>query len=243
MLLFSLQMACLFFSLSGQCEISFEHQESLNVKLDYVLFFDEKNSKDKFPQQLQLDHYVIHSVGKMSKSLVIRFPVVGIYKIDIIAIKNQSNLIICSFRLDCDGCLKKVQPYPLNPEIGFGYSNKAESAGLTRPSQSKGVLVVRQSERVLFNFQRIEKIQLQAVLVHKDKSSSALAPYIKKEESGNNVTIAVTVPGHAQNPEYALQINTRKQGSKAKFENVINYLLTHGNEEIENKKTTTVSNY
>lgn len=206
------------------------------------MFFDEKNSEDKLPAELQLEQYVIHSVGQTIKSLVIRFPVVGFYKIEISAIQGSRRFQICSFRLDCDASLKHVMPFPINPAIGFGYTDKAEDAGLMKPSQVKGIMVVRRSDKVIFQFRKREKVEVQAVLVHKDQPSSELASYVRQDESNNNVTIAVTVPEHAQNPEYALQVNIRQEGSQEPYENVVNYLLTHGNKEVENKKKGGIKN-
>lgn len=208
----------------------------MNVKLDYTLFFDEKRSQDQLPKDLQLDLYVIHSISENNKSLVIRFPCVGIYKIEVDAKTDSQNIHLCSFRLTCDGSLKNVQPYPLNPPIGYGFSSKAKNAGLTKPSQVKGIMIVKESEKVTFEFQRTEKVEVQALLVHKDTQSSELQSYIRQDDSNQNVKIVVTVPEHAQNPEYALQINTREQGSKGPYENVVNYLLTHDKKEVENKK-------
>lgn len=215
---------------TGKCDITFQHSETVDAELDYTLLFDEENSKEKIPQSLQLEKYVIQYGNQKEKTLRVRFPVCGVYKVKVIG-SGHFRSLLASFRLVCDKVMKDVQPYPINPKIGFGYNKLAQDVGLTKPSQVKGIIVVRQGEIVKFQFHCKAKLELQTLLVHKDKGAEELASYVTQDRSGDDVTITVTVPDHAQNPEYALQVNARQAGSSGGYDNVINYLLTHGRDE------------
>ena len=215
---------------TGKCDITFQHSETVDAELDYTLLFDEENSKEKIPQSLQLEKYVIQHGNQKEKTLRVRFPVCGVYKVKVIG-SGHFRSLLASFRLECDKVMKDVQPYPINPKIGFGYNKLAQDVGLTKPSQVKGIIVVRQGEIVKFHFHCKAKLELQTLLVHKDKGAEELASYVTQDRSGDDVTITVTVPEHAQNPEYALQVNARQAGSSGGYDNVINYLLTHRMEE------------
>nr|KAG5706574.1 hypothetical protein BaRGS_028745 [Batillaria attramentaria] len=209
------------------CDVNFEHAPTKKFGLEYTLFFDEERSDDSLPVGLQLDRYVIELVDQKHKGLRVRFPVRGIYKLNISCVTGYTRQIV-AFRLENDSVTKDAQPFPINPQIGFGYGQKAEDAGLSKPSQVKGIMVVRQGEIVTFNFHCRFKLDVQSLLVHKDQSASELAHHVTQDQSGDEVTITVNVPEHAQNPEYALQVNVRPEGTSGEFENVANYLLTHG---------------
>lgn len=219
---------------SGEVNIKFRHDSDSSATVDYSLFFNEKASMEQIPKELQLDRYVVKLDDQ--KTLKIRFPVVGIYKVTVSGSSSYTSFDLCDIRLECDAVLKQVQPFPINPPIGFGFGRKAEGAGLSKPSQVKGVMVVKQSEKVKFQFDCKEKVEIQAMLVHKDMAASELTSYVTQNHDDGNVTIEVTVPQHAHNPEYALQVNTRPAGSRQNFENVVNYLLTHDKQELEKKE-------
>nr|KAG5706575.1 hypothetical protein BaRGS_028746 [Batillaria attramentaria] len=219
------------------CDVNFEHAATEKVGLDYALFFDEERSEDSLPEGLQLDRYVIELVDQKHKGMRVRFPVRGIYKLDIKCITGYVKSQIVAFRLDNDSVTEDAQPFPINPEIGFGYGQKAEDAGLSKPSQVKGIMVVRQGERIKFQFRCTEKLEIQSLLVHKDQSASELAHHVAQDKSGDEVTITVNVPEHAQNPEYALQVNVRPEGTSGEFENVANYLLTHGKDTADSDES------
>ncbi|KAK7496944.1 hypothetical protein BaRGS_00011924 [Batillaria attramentaria] len=219
------------------CDVNFEHSESLKADLDYALFYDEQNSKDSLSKDLQLERFVVEVVDQKHKGLHVRFPARGIYKLKVTGVTHFKALI-ASFRLESDSVMENAQPYPINPPIGFGFGQKAEEMGLSKPSQVKGIMVVRQGERIKFHFQCKQKLDIQSMLVHKDQSASELDQYVTRDQSGDEVTITVNVPEHAQNPEYALQVNVRPEGSKGGFENVVNYLLTHGKDLAENQQPT-----
>ena len=221
---------------TGKCDITFQHSETVDAELDYALLFDEEKSKGKIPQSLQLEKYVIQHGNQKEKSLRIRFPVCGIYKVKVTG-SGRHRSLLASFRLECDDVMKDVQPYPVNPKIGFGYNKLAEDVGLTKPSQVKGIMVVRQGKIIKFQFHCKTKLELQTLLVHKDKGAVELASYVTQDRSADDVTVTVTVPEHAQNPEFALQVNARQEGSGGNYDNVLNYLLTHGRDEMDGSGT------
>lgn len=226
----SSQHAAILKSENGKSDITFQHSETIDADLDYTLLFDEANSKESIPSSLQLDRFVIQHGDQKEKSLRVRFPVKGIYKVKVSG-KTKFKALLASFRLVCEDVMKDVQPYPINPTIGFGYSKVAEDMGLSKPSVVKGIMVVRQGETVKFRFRCKAKLDIQTLLVHKDKKPEDLSSYVVQDRSDDDVTVTVTIPDHAQNPEYALQVNVRQEGSAGEYNNVVNYLLTHDRNE------------
>jgi hypothetical protein len=65
------------------------------------------------------------------------------------------------------------------------------------------------------------------------RKAADLAAYVSQDRSEDDVTVTVRVPEHAQNPEYALQVNARQEGTGGQYDNVVNYLLTHGRDEMD----------
>ena len=72
------------------------------------------------------------------------------------------------------------------------------------------------------------------------RSPEELTSYVEQEHSDEDVTVTVKVPEHAQNPEYALQVNARQQGSNGPYDNVVNYLLTHGRDQVSDDNNETL---
>ena len=123
-----------------------------------------------------------------------RFPTRGIFKVKVTGSGDSYRSLLASFRLECQGVLREVQPFPINPKLGFGYGKKAEDAGLSKPSQVQGILVVRQGETVRFQFHCRTRLELETLLVHQDRGPEELAAYVTQDRSGDDVTVSVTVP-------------------------------------------------
>ena len=88
---------------------------TVDAELDYTLLFDEENSKEKIPQSLQLEKYVIQYGNQKEKNLRVRFPVCGVYKVKVTG-SGHFRSLLASFRLVCDKVMKDVQPYPHQPQ-------------------------------------------------------------------------------------------------------------------------------
>lgn len=217
------------YCVAGRSDIAFEHAENMDVELDYTLFYDEHNSGQKLSRNMNLERYVIQYGSLTRKSLRIRFPVVGIYKIKITSITDRTN-VICSFRLECYEALTEVQPYPVKPKIGFGFGKAAANVGLTQPSRVNGIISVRQGEKITLQFRCQRKVEVQSVLVHAVISSAQLASHVMHEQSGGDLRVTVHVPWSKAYLEYALLVNVRPEGSEGAFENAVNYLLTEEDE-------------
>lgn len=215
---------------SGRCDISLGHSEYLDAALDYSLYFDDRSSEQRLRSALQLDKYVIRFGDERKKCLRIRFPVAGIYKIKVTGV-TDSRHHICSFRLECDQVPEDTRPYPSNPAIGFGVGKAAEEVGLVNPSQKNGLVVVNPGETAKFHFKCTEELDLEANLLHREQAASDLASNVNVEQTDDDVTIAVKVPEHARDPEYALEVNAKPKGAKGPRKNVANYLLSSGREE------------
>ena len=204
----------------GRAEISFKVSQNVNLPLTYKLFFDEKRSEEQLPKDVHLEMYVLNNNQEKINTFIIRCPVKGIYKM---AINNG----MCNFRIDCDAKGKNVNPFPIKPAIGFGYGAKAKSAGLTKPSNKSGVVILDYGDVKKFIFKSELSLEFEIFLKHHLKSLQNLSKYVSQEVNGDEITITVTMPDSSvsNNPEYALEINAREKGSRNKFDNVCNYLL------------------
>ena len=118
--------------------------------------------------------------------------------------------MLASFRLECKEVFSDVQPYPDNPKIGYGHNKLAEDIGLTSLSHVQGIVVVHPGETVHFHLHCKEGLELQTRLLHRGDGDRRLvgdlSAYVRQERRGIDVTIVVTVPVNAQNPEYALKV-------------------------------------
>ncbi|XP_067667801.1 hillarin-like [Haliotis asinina] len=216
---------------NGKCELEFEQTKDTKSHLAYDLYFDEKQSKDKLPDEIELPRCVFLETNGNRVRLIVRFHVAGIYKLSI-----KYNLLgiiavpIAAFKLVVNERAENKNMFPINPPIGFGFGQTAKVNGLAAPSHKSGVVVMQRRTIQTFSFQMTTRKQVVARLRHNNMQSEDLDQYVDQEVRDKNVKIHVTMPEDGDHEEYALQIYT---GEEKKDNNVINYLLTSRKEDFE----------
>ncbi|XP_069137433.1 lim and transglutaminase domain protein ltd-1-like [Argopecten irradians] len=206
----------------GKCNIAIKPGPEY-VPLSYELFFNHKESDRELPDDIHLDRYVAIMNEPTKTNFVLRLPVDGIYKLEVV---DEDNDWICFFKIWVDEDIEPWEPFPINSAIGFGPCRETEKAGLrveTLPYRN-GIINMTKKQQIQLKFTMLRNLQIRTELVHNTIPQSELTKHISHKLLDNQLTIHLTVP---QNGEYALQIHTREKdkGPHEEFRNACNYLV------------------
>ena len=159
------------------------------AKIGYKLFFNEKKSKAKIPDKLQLDNYVLRTGTTEQQSVMTRLPVNGIYKLEVL---DGDKVRLVVVRIICNGKTQDQRRFPDTPEKGFGFSQEAIDAGLVDPSREDGVVVAHEGEKVRFRFRTMRPLEVQARLVHSVLPSQQLDHRVTQEQEDDVIVVKVS---------------------------------------------------
>ncbi|XP_046357148.2 uncharacterized protein LOC124135709 [Haliotis rufescens] len=222
------QQTCYLVAKNGKEAIRFEHAKDKNPSLSYDLFCDEDESDETLPESEELERYVLENTQGTTKSLFLRFPVRGLYKLRVYGGNGSNPPHICDFRIRCEEEGKNPNPFPLKKDIGYGYSQEAKDAGLVTTSAYSGIVVMEHGQKMTFEFDVDKPVEFETKMHHRDKTLDELDKYVEKNVTDKKAEITVTMPeeGLTRDSEYALEINTREKDSHDSYRNVCNYFLT-----------------
>lgn len=165
-----------------------------------------------------------------TRSLLVRLPETGTYKLELTGVHKGNTCKLLHFRIDCDYVPPETRPFPSHPKNGFGFGEAAAEAGLSEPSHSEGIVEVERGEEVNIHFKVEASLDISPRLIHFFWKPDDLHDnvFVRREEA--NVTITVKVPTDDPAPEFSLEIDTIKNshGPTEPCVNaqVLNYLLT-----------------
>ncbi|KAJ8304356.1 hypothetical protein KUTeg_017939 [Tegillarca granosa] len=181
------EFTCRYHAIDGKCHLSFyAKNEKWEGAFEYKLYYNHVESKGSISDDLQLDKYVImERSGNQSWKFIIRFPVAGVYKMEIYGGPDPKTLSsICNFKLFCDTAMENVRQLPCDPGlIGFGPTTKLESVGLTSPSQTGGIILIHRHQEINFNFIMKRKVSIRTELVNNEMNSQILQQYIQPQNN------------------------------------------------------------
>ncbi|XP_067666272.1 uncharacterized protein [Haliotis asinina] len=222
------QQTCYLVAKDGREAIRFEHAKDKNPSLSYELFCDEDESDETLPESEDLERYVLENTQGTTKTLFLRFPVRGLYKLRVYGGSGHNPPHICDFRIRCEEEGKNPNPFPLKKDIGYGYSQEARDAGLVTTSAYSGIVVMEHGQKMTFEFDVEKPSEFETKMHHRDKTLDELDKYVEKNVTDKKAEITVTMPeeGLTRDSEYALEINTREKDSHDSYRNVCNYFLT-----------------
>lgn len=206
----------------GTCHVEISCKNLKDMNFDYELYYNHKESGKELSSSLQLNNYVMLNRSDSVWDFGIRFPEIGIYKLQILGGRGYE-VQMCAFKIFCNEVQEDCQPYPFNPgKIGYGPNADTELAGVKAVSHKSGVVKVVARKVIFLNFNLTRDITVKTELVHNTLSKEELAKYVKQTQTNRNVSVQVSVP---ESGEYALTMHT-KQKNENEFKNVCNYLLS-----------------
>lgn len=212
----------------GTCHVEIGCEEPRDMGFDYELFYNHKESGKEISSSLQLNNYVLLNRSDSKWDFGIRFPEIGIYKLQILGGRGYE-VRMCAFKIIVNEVQEDCQPYPFNPgKVGYGPNADTELAGVKATSHKSGIVKVFARKEVVFNFNLTRDIHVKTELIHNTLSKEELSKYITQTQRNRNVNVQVSVP---ENGEYALAMHSKsKNESDGEYKNVCNYLLTseHG---------------
>ncbi|XP_033750611.1 hillarin-like [Pecten maximus] len=209
-------------TVKGKCNIAIKPGPQF-IPLSYELFYNHKESDRDISDDIQLERYVAIMNEADKTNFVLRLPVDGVYKLEVV---DEAKDWICFFKIFCDEDIEPWDPFPINSTIGFGPCKETENAGLRVETLAyrNGIINMTKKQHIQIKFTMLRNLQIRTELVHNTISPTELADHISNKVLDNQVTIHLTVP---QNGEYALQVFTRdkERGSNEEFRNACNYLV------------------
>ncbi|XP_069138867.1 lim and transglutaminase domain protein ltd-1-like [Argopecten irradians] len=227
--------ACLH-SKHGEISIGFK---TVNTKwcgvLSYLLFYNDHESVNPLAKDLQLERYIMMERRSSMWIFHTRCPSVGVYKLTITCAQSEDAFFrICNFKLICNEVKERIQPLPCQVgTAGWGPSKDTSKAGLTSPSQSKGVVHTSGGRDLKFVFAVIKDLTVRTELVQNGKTSEDLRACVSHAidvKSKLNVAVNVPAPG-----EYALRIHTTDTKTSEEI-NACNYLISSDQQSQKKKK-------
>ncbi|XP_033750476.1 hillarin-like [Pecten maximus] len=227
--------ACLY-SKQGEISIGFK---TVNPKwcgvLSYLLFYNDHESVDPLLKDLQLERYIMMERRSSMWIFHARCPCVGVYKLSITCAQSDAAFFrICNFKLICNEVKERIQPLPCQVgTAGWGPSKDTSKAGLTSPSQSKGIVHTSRGRDINFVFAVIKDIAVRTELVQNGATTNDLHACVSHAIDVNsklNVAVKVPAPG-----EYALRIHTTDTKTTEET-NACNYLISSDHQSQKKKK-------
>ena len=127
------EQSCVLTSSNGLIEIVFKVPEDYPTQMNFDLLFKRDESDIDLDNRVALNKYVIMNFKKYVYRFIIRFPVIGVFKLSIFGghADRQSVPWIADFRLVSEKALENCIPLPDNPWIGFGFGYQAQKHGLS----------------------------------------------------------------------------------------------------------------
>ncbi len=219
-------------SVNGKCSLEFKEKDATTTNIGYELLFDAELSKEKLPSDVQLPRTVFFETNGNQLRFIVRFSVVGIYKLCF-----KASSLLAEFRLEAKEKSRNANLLPVNPAIGFGFGHPAKSKGLVEPSHTSGVIIRRVDTReVTITFRMTTVTRIVVRMRHVKTEPGVLNKCVQKTVKDNTVCMKVTLPDDHIHEEYAIQIYTEEE----KIENnVLNYLLTDRREDFEDVEVST----
>lgn len=230
------KFSCRLKTKEGMCTVDVTCEKPHGMSMDYELYYNHKESGKELSSSLQLNNYVMLERSESTWRFVIRFPEIGVYKLQIVG-GHGFETDLCAFRIDCQEVTEDCKPYPFNPgKVGYGPNNDTVIAGINAISHKVGLVKVVARREVCFNFQLTRDVIVKTELRHSTISKDELADCVKQTQTNRNVSVQVSIP---ENGEYALTLHT-KHKNEQEYKNVCNYLLT--SEEGRKKRIRTWEN-
>ncbi|KAL3866265.1 hypothetical protein ACJMK2_043579 [Sinanodonta woodiana] len=220
-------------TVDGECEVAIQDKED-NLSLSYELYFNHVESGKDVSPTLQPNKYVLMMWQEKTWIFRLRFPEAGVYKLTVIGGYTPTDSVkFCSFKLLCDEAKEDCQPFPVNPDIGYGPNKETAKAGIQAKSHTTGIVNINVYQEVNFSFYLTKNVEVTTTLVHSSMSEEQLKTCVKQKVENRNVQVGVRVP---ENGEYAMQMFARDKNSDKGFANVCNYLLTSEMKKKKKKK-------
>lgn len=168
---------------------------------------------------------------KHTKSVMVRLPEAGTYKLEVIGFHQNILHRLVEFRIVCKHVAPDIRPLPPCSENGFGFGEEAVKAGLSEPSHTEGVVPVKSGEEINMSFRVQPNVDILARLVHSTRATADLRDSVRVRRENAKATVTATLPADDPEPEYSLQIDTIKNSQgfykpKGAFTNALSYLLT-----------------
>lgn len=217
---------CIIFAEDGKTEISVKETGGESIMLTFDLYYNEKESSLSVPPKIQLEDYTAMIHEKPKTYFLIRFPLRGSYKLEVIG-KPSPELakLICAFKLVCDNPEKRPQRFPISSDIGFGPCLETLRAGLRSPSHECGYVFIKSRQEVIFDFKLERMLSVRTSLINTYINEDELASSVSHRITPTTLelTIRVCVP---TNGEYVLQIHVKERSSTEDYKVICNYLLS-----------------
>ncbi|XP_076455420.1 uncharacterized protein LOC143290002 [Babylonia areolata] len=220
----------------GTCKIAFMHptEDVHYASLTYNLYFNAAESPKPLSEELQIDRYVVTDSRLGEKSLVTRLPQVGVYRLEVAGILNDTLTPLGEFRVECRSIKTTPQPFPdMCNEIG--YTETAAIQGLEQPTHEEGIVEAKPGDKLQFGFKfnKPQPRKFHAIVTHNTMPQDQLNSCTEVHQTQQALTVSVKVPKNEANSEIGVSIGVQEesrdgdnQSGEISYDSVINYIVT-----------------
>ena len=192
----------------------------------YKLFIHRDWEGEGEYDETLLDRYLLHYVQDDLAVFEIRFPVNGVYKLEMHCRDQKKSITsdwICDYRIVCHEAMQNCDPLPIVPSIGWGLGREFEDSGLECVSHSDALINLDHETVtfVRFALPKDRSVAVGAKLLKTDMSHDELSNHVTVEHDTEHAVVQISPPIEG---EYALQIFVTEEGAERK-KNVCNFLM------------------
>lgn len=170
---------CILKSEDGYCKIviSCDKDNAHRLSLNYELYLKESKSTDLKIAPDDLERLVLHSRQNKVFLFEVRFPLEGIYRLEIQGgYHNSHSVRLCQFQLQCTRRLQNCVTLPVSPgKLMWGPGPASDEVGLLLPSKPTGLILVSPIRQKSYDMNKIPEhfeISKFNFLLHKHISRS-----------------------------------------------------------------------
>jgi hypothetical protein len=210
----------------------FPDEKTESYEFRYAMY--RNKSDEEFRHHLRLDRFVLLEHTKGLLKLSMRFPLSGKFKLDLYGMDEKENGsfdLICSHMIQITAPKSNCLPLPDQPAIGWGPVQETKDSGVV-PKSHDGAVIVTEDGKVDIKLGTNKKMEIHQLLKSINLDEATLSKYVLVREENGEHFIHIRLP---QGGEYALKIYANEEGMPGDADNILNYLISCTNDEIQNK--------
>ena len=210
----------------------FPDEKTEDLQFRYAMY--RNKSDEEFRHHLRLDRFVLLEHTKGLLRLSMRFPLSGKFKLDVYGMnekEHESFDLICSHMIHCTVPKANCLPLPDQPAIGWGPVQETKDSGVV-PLSHTGAVIVSEDGKIDIKLGTNKKMEIHQLLKNVTLDEATLSKYILVREENGEHYIHLRLP---QGGEYALKVYANEEGMPGNAENILNYLISCTNEDVQNK--------
>lgn len=205
----------------AELKVHIPKQTAENIYFQYLMF---RHARHRNAPRDNLTRYVFFEKTGTVAKYYMRFPVPGRFKIDIFgrdeAVHDNFDLCV-SFLIDCKEPLEGCEPYPDNPDIGWGAGDEMSKMGVKALTHDASVIKTENGE-LQIRMATTKAMTFMEALKNNALGEELLRNNVMMQIEGDELVINLRLPNKG---EYALNMYGDEVEREGSLTNLCNYLI------------------